>query len=71
MSSKPKTPSLIKAGESDQREHAKAIYISMPIVRHSEVAKRSGASLQEVKQWLIEGRWLDFAPSFTKQKSRS
>lgn len=51
------------------RERAKAIYLTMPIVRHLEVAQQCGVSIDLIKRWHIEDGWLELRAAFQAKKT--
>ncbi|MBX9948478.1 MAG: hypothetical protein K2Y39_04905 [Candidatus Obscuribacterales bacterium] len=51
------------------RDRAKAIYLTMPIVRHLEVAQQCGVPLESIKRWHVEDNWLELRAAFQAKKT--
>ena len=44
--------------DDDQRDRAKALYISMPVVRLSTISRRVGARIEQIAEWRDKDDWL-------------
>jgi|GEM_PF-6659652 len=58
----------IKSAEAEIKEKARNVYLILPIVRLATVAKRSGASIEQIRKWSEEGRWVELRSKMHSDK---